>query len=91
MGIREELKTLAKKAADVKAEDHDAAVNEMQIEIIMIFIENVGNAENEVYKFVADVSEKTQKELKDLDTFMEAIKSIFADDTIKSFFTLAIK
>jgi len=91
MGIREELKELSKKLADVKPEQKEAATNEMQIEIIMIFIENIGNAENEVYKFVADISEKTQKELKDLDVFTEAVQAIFADETIKSFFKLAVR
>jgi len=106
MGIREELKILAKKAGDVqpptgKMTDEERAVqlekikeiatNEMQIEIIMIFIENISNAENEVYKFVADISEKTLKELKDLNVFMESIQAIFEDETIKSFFKLALK
>lgn len=91
MGIREEVKGLAKIVADVKLEEKDVAVNKMQIEIIMIFIENISSAEKEVYKFIADISGKTLDELKDLDVFMEALQEIFFDETIKSFFKLALK
>jgi hypothetical protein len=91
MGIREELKGLAKIVADVKLEEKDVAVNKMQIEIIMIFIENISSAEKEVYKFIADISGKTLDELKDLDVFMGALQEIFFDETIKSFFKLALK
>ena len=89
MGIREELKKLAKNVADAK--DKKVATNEMQIEIIMIFIENIANAEHEVYKFVSVISEKSIEELKDLSVFMEALKAIFEDEDIKSFFSLALK
>ena len=89
MGIREELKRLSKNVADTK--DKETATNEMQIEIIMIFVENISNAEKEVYKFISDISEKSIEELKDLKIFMDSIQEIFADDSIKSFFNLALK
>ena len=106
MGIREELKTLAKNATKIQAPEgemteeqreiefekiKETMTNEMQIEVVMIFIENISNAEKEVYKFISDISEKSVEELKDLDVFMESIQKIFADETIKSFFKLALK
>lgn len=106
MGIREELKVIAKDAANVTYPESEmtdeekekalfkikeAKANEIQIEIIMIFIENISNAEHEVYQFVSNISEKTLEELKDLDIFVESIEAIFADETIKSFFKLALK
>jgi len=89
MEIREELKVIANNVT--KAKDKEVAQNEMQIEIIMIFIENIANAEHEVYKFVSAISEKSLEELKDLQTFMDALKAIFEDESIKSFFKLALK
>lgn len=91
MGIREELKKIAKYVVLVKPDEKEVAINEMQIEIIMIFVENISNAEAEVYKFVSDISEKSVEELKDLNVFMDSIQTIFADETIKSFFKLALK
>lgn len=89
MGIRKEIKDLATTLG--KTKDKEIAEKEMQIELIMIFIENIGNAETEVYKFVANISEKTQEELKDLDIFMESLEAIFKDKTITSFFKQALK
>jgi len=91
MGIREELKKIAKYVASVKAEDKDVATNEMQIELIMIFIENVANAEAEVFKFVSDISEKSVEDLKDPMLFIESLKEILESESIKSFFSLALK
>jgi len=106
MGIREELKVLAKNATKIevpKGEMTDAErqlafkkiketmINEMQIEIMMIFIENISNAEKEVYKFISDISEKTVEELKEPILFIESIQTIFADESINSFFKLALK
>ena len=101
MGIREELKELAKKATSVSipkdsteeeiAKIKETSTNEMQIEVLMIFIENIASAEHECYKFVSAISEKSIEELKDLTVFMNALKAIFADDSIKSFFNLALK
>lgn len=91
MGIREELKKIARSVADIKPEDKEVATNEMQIEVLMIFVENIGNAEQEVYKFVSGISEKSIEELKDLDVFMEALQGILAEETLKSFFKLALK
>jgi hypothetical protein len=89
MGVRGEIKQLA---ADLtKSKNKDVAENTMQLELIMIFIENISNAQNEVYKFVSDISEKTIEELKDLDVFMESIQEIFKDETFKGFFKLALK
>ena len=106
MGIREELKSIAKNIAKIqpsigemteekRAEEllkmKEIATNEMQVELIMIFVENVGNAESEVYKFISNISEKSIEELKDFTIFMESIQAIFEDETIKSFFSLALK
>jgi len=106
MGIREELKKLAKDATNIQMPEgkmteeeradkfekiKETAINEMQIEAIMIFVENIGNAEKEVYKFVSAISEKAEKELLDPVIFMDAMKAIFEDETLKSFFKLALK
>lgn len=89
MGIRGEIKELTQTLG--KAKDKETAEKEMQVELIMIFIENIGNAETEIYKFVGSISEKTQEELKELDVFMESLQAIFEDKTIGSFFKRALK
>ena len=91
MDIREELKKIAKYVASVKSDEKEVAINEMQIEIIMIFIENIANAEAEVFKFVSDISEKTVEDLKDPALFIESLKEILESESIRSFFTLALK
>lgn len=93
MGLREDLKKVARDVADIKPEDKAKVLNEMQIELLMIFVENIGNAENEIYEFISNVSEKPVKELKDMDfdEFMGILKEIFLSDEIKSFFITALK
>ena len=91
MGIREELKKIAKYVASVKPDEKEVAINEMQIELIMIFVENIANAEVEVFKFVSDISEKSVEDLKDSVLFIESLKGILESESIKSFFTLALK
>lgn len=91
MGIRDELKKIAKYVASVKSGEKEIATNEMQLEIIMIFIENIANAEAEVFKFVSDISEKSVEDLKDPALFIESLRGILESESIKSFFTLALK
>ena len=91
MGIRDELKKIAKYVASVKPDQKEIATNEMQIELIMIFIENVANAETEVFKFVSDISGKSVKDLEDPTLFIESLKEILGSESIKSFFSLALK
>ena len=64
-----------------------------KLELFMIFIENISNAEEEIYSFVANVAEKSVQELKemDADVFINLIKQIFLDEKIQSFFTTALK
>jgi hypothetical protein len=93
MNVKEELKSITKNVTGLKEEEKAQAQVGMEIELLMLFIENIGSAEKEVYSFISDVSEKTVKELQEMsiDKFIEIIKEIFGDDNFKSFFPSALK
>ena len=107
MGIREELKKIAKDVANVEApkgkmsdeerkvallKAREIAKNEMQIELMMIFIENISDAEEEIYTFIGGITETSVEDLK-ADPFkcIQLIKDVLSDPKIKDFFTTALK
>ncbi|OLN27524.1 hypothetical protein [Desulfosporosinus metallidurans] len=93
MDIKKEIASVAKDVSNFSPEEKAKAEATMQSNIIMIFIENIGSAEKEVYKFLADISGSTPKEIEDMELplFLELIKELFSGEGIGSFFSSALK
>jgi hypothetical protein len=93
MNIKEDIKALVKNVTGMKPEERQIAEQTMQTDLVMLLIENIGNAEKEVYKLLADISGKTVKEIEDMniDNFINMIKEIFSQDGIGNFLSVALR
>ena len=78
---------LAKKIGDLVEEE-----NKIGVEILFLVIENIPNAEKDVYKTLGTIYSLNDEEVKEqpLDVTMEQIKGILKSKTFIPFFKLAI-
>ena len=78
---------LAKKIGDLVEEE-----NKIGVEILFLVIENIPNAEKDVYKTLGAIYSLNDEEVKEqpLDVTMEQIKGIIKSKTFNTFFKLAI-
>lgn len=93
MNIKEDIKLLAKDITGLSNEEKKKAEQSMQIDLTMLFAENIGSAEAEVYKLFADLTDQTVKDIKDmdLDKFIELIQEIFKQGNLGNFLSTALK
>lgn len=79
---------LAKKIGDLVEEE-----NKIGVEILFLVIENIPNAEKDVYKTLGAIYSLNDEEVKGqpLDVTMEQIKGIIKSKTFNTFFKLAIR
>lgn len=79
---------LAKKIGNLVEEE-----NKIGVEILFLVIENIPNAEKDVYKTLGAIYSLNDEEVKEqpLDVTMEQIKGIIKSKTFNTFFKLAIR
>lgn len=79
---------LAKKIGDLVEEE-----NKIGVEILFLVVENIPNAEKDVYKTLGAIYSLNDEEVKEqpLDVTMEQIKGIIKSKTFNTFFKLAIR
>lgn len=93
MNIKKEIAEVAKDVTGFSAEEKVKAEATMQTSLVLIFIENLGSAEQEIYSLLADVTGSTEKEIEgmDLSLLIPLIKELFNQEGIGSFFSSALK
>lgn len=93
MNIKNDIKSLAKDITGLTEDEKIKAEQTMQIDLVMLFVENIGSAEKEIYNLFADITSKTAKEIEDmdLDKFIELITELFKQDGISNFLSQALK
>lgn len=93
MNIKDEIKSLVKDVTGLNDEEKKKAEQALQIELVWLFVENIGNAEKEIYKFLADLTGMKTEEIKHLEPnkFMALIEELFQQDSLGSFFSMALK
>ena len=93
MNIKEDIKELAQNITGLAKEDKEKAEQSMQVDIMLIFVENLGSAEKDVYKLLGDLTDKTAKEIEDMDLteFMAIITELFKQDGLGKLFQTALK
>lgn len=93
MNIKNEIKGLVTDITGLSDEEKLKAKEGLNIELMLLFIENIGNAEKEIYKLLADLSNKTVKEIENqkIGETVEMIKSLFEDEEIGDFLKVALK
>lgn len=93
MNIKNDIKTLTKDITSLSDEEKLKAQDALNIDLVLLFIENIGNAEKEIYKFLANLSGKTEKEISEqrIAETISMIEAIFNDDQVGDFFGQALK
>jgi hypothetical protein len=93
MNIKDEIKGLAKDVTGATPEEKKKAEQSMEIDLAMLFVENIGSAEKEIYKFFADITGKTAADIEnmDLNDFINLVKELFNQDGFASFLSTASK
>lgn len=93
MNIKDEIKVLAKDITGATSEEKKKAEQSMEIDLAMLFVENIGSAEKEIYKFFADLTGKTAADIEnmDLNDFMNLVQELFNQDGFASFLSTASK
>lgn len=88
MDLKEELKTLD---IDLESKDKTEIKNSVLIEVMYMFLENMGSAEEEIFKFVSLISEVKEEELKDNpDLFVGNLKEILFSEGFSKLFPSAL-
>ena len=93
MNIKDEIKGLAKDITGATVKAKKAAEQGMEIDLTMLFVENIGNAEPEIYKFLGSLSGKKAQEIADqspADT-INMVKELFSQEGFTDFLSLASK
>jgi len=93
MNIKEDIKGLMTDVTGKSDEEKAKAKERIQIDGIMLFVEHIGDAEQEVYKLLSDISGKTTKEIasSNIKDIMGIIEAIFNDPQFEDFFGQALK
>ncbi len=93
MNIKEDIKALTRSITGVPEEEKKKAAQDFQIDFLMLFVENVGNAEKEVYKLLGDLDGRAPKEIEEMevDKFMQLVKELFGQENLGSFLSTALK
>lgn len=93
MDIKDEIKTLARDITGLSEDEKVKISEELQVNLSILFIENIGNAEIEVYKLFANLTDKTAEEIEnmDLDKFFKLIQELFNQEGFENFLSKALK
>lgn len=93
MNVKEDLRNLAQDVTGFTKEEKEKLNKTLQIDLLMLFVENLGSAEQEIYKLLGDLQNKSTKEIEamDLDKFMELMKELLAQESLAKLFTMALK
>lgn len=93
MNIKEEIKGLITDVTNKTPEEKEKIQQNLQVELTMLFVEHLADAQQEIYKLFADVSEKSIGEVENMELkdVMEIVNSIFNDDQFGDFFGHALK
>lgn len=93
MNMKAEIKELAKDITGKSDEEKKAAEQGLKADLMLMFIENIGNAESEIYKLLGNLSGKQPKEIEDQslkDTF-KMIEELFSEENFGDFLSTALK
>lgn len=93
MDIKSDIKALTQDITGLSEDEKAKANQNLQVDIAMLIIENIGSAENEIYGFLADLTGSTVESIQDMDLgeFIELIKDIFTQEGIGDFLSTALK
>lgn len=87
MNIKEDIKKLARNVTGTTPEEKKKAEQNMEIDLVMLFVENISSAEKEIYKFFADLTGKNAADIEnmELSKFIDLVKELFNQDGFENF------
>jgi hypothetical protein len=93
MNIKENLRNLTQDVTEFTKEEKEKVNKNLQIDLLMLLVENLGSAEQEIYKLIGDLESKSPKEIEamELDAFMELMKGLLAQESLGKLFSMALK
>lgn len=91
MNLRKEIESLAADTSKMSAADKKKAEQKLEIDFAVLLVENIGNAEQEIYTFLGNVSGKKLDEIKaqPLNDTLGMVKELFQQEGFKNFFSTA--
>ncbi|QCH29251.1 hypothetical protein [Clostridium tyrobutyricum] len=93
MNMKKELREIARDVTGKTAKEKKQALVGTRADLMLLFVENIGNAEQEIYRFLGNLSDKEAQEIADQapqDTF-GMIKELFSEDGFGDFLSTALK
>lgn len=86
--ILTENKDIAKELENITEQENKQTIN-----LVMLIVENLENAETDIYKLLAELNNTTEKEIRkqDISTTIQQIKEIIKSESFVSFFNLATR
>lgn len=90
MNMKEEIKELTLKANKKSKKE---SIENVQAELVVMFIEHIPDAQVEICEFLGDLSGKTEKEIEEqppIDTINQ-IKELFGQENFGNFLSNALK
>lgn len=93
MNMKGEIKKLVTDITGKTEKEKKVAMQGLKADLMMLFIENITNAEQEIYKFLGSLSDKTPQEIEDqeLEDTLEMIEELFKQEKFKDFLSSAVK
>lgn len=93
MDIKKDVVALAKDISGLSAEGKKQEEEKLKVNLTMLLVENLGNAEQECYKFLADLSGKKPVDIENqsIRETTDMIKEILSQDGFESFLSTAAK
>lgn len=93
MGIKKDIENLARDTSGLSDAAKKKAEQQLEIDLAMLFVENIGNAEQECYKFLADLSGKKPEEIEKQppEDTLNMLDELFQQEGFGSFFSTAVK
>lgn len=93
MNMKKELKEIAKDVTGKTEKEKKQALLGLRADLMLLFVENIGNAEQEIYRFLGSLSDKEAQEIADQspkDTFA-MLGEIMDDESFGNFLSTALK
>lgn len=93
MNMKKEFKEIARDVSGKTEEEKKQALVGLRADLMLLFVENIGNAEQEIYKLLGDLSCKKPQEIAEQspkDTF-KMLEEILKDESLGDFLSLAAK
>lgn len=93
MNMKSEIKKLVTDITGKTEKEKKVAMQGLKADLMMLFIENITNAEQEIYKFLGSLADKTPQQIEDqeLEDTFEMIEELFKEEKFKDFLSSAVK